>query len=586
MKTIRLIALSLIFALLFSLPLYAAGDLQNSVVASVVTNNIQSDATVTVLTTTDVHGFVYPYDYNTNQAIDNSLAEAYTIIQSEQTTYKNNLLLDAGDTLQGTPLASFYNSIDTSWQTHPLFAVYDLMHYDAVCIGNHDFNFGKKLLEKARSGLRTPLLGANIIDSKTKTTWNQVAPYIIKRFETPKGVITVAVIGTVTPAIPNWENPGNYAGLTFVDQVPAARAVIDKLKGKVDAFILLSHSGVEINGAETIATENEIVRLTAACPEAALIIGGHKHQIWDESKTITDLNKQPLYINSIVNGVPYLSPGMFGKFVGEARLGFDKTASGWKVVSVNTKNIPVSGVAPDKKIVAFIQPYHDKVMKYLNASIGDAATTFPPCDFTADNPLVRLINQSMMYYGKADLSSSANFNKAATIPKGAITRNSMYSLYVYENYLYTIKITGAQLKKFLEYSARYINAAPVGATSFTVGGPANSIPSYNYDIVEGVTYTINAARPVGQRIEQLTFKNRPVQATDTFSFAMNNYRYNGGGGFMNAMGFDNDHPAEVLYDSQKQLGDEGQIRNLIMNYIILKKVITPQYEANPQIAAR
>ena len=586
MKTIRIVALFFISALLFATPLYAAGDLQNSAAATIIANNIQSDASVTVLTTTDVHGYVYPYDYNTNQFIDNSLAEAYTIIQNEQAANKNNLLLDAGDTLQGTPLASFYNSIDTSWQTHPLFAVYDLMHYDAVCIGNHDFNFGKKLLEKARSGLHTPLLGANIIDSKTHTTWDEVAPYIIKSFKTAQGTITIAVIGTVTPAIPNWENPGNYAGLTFIDQVPAARAVIDKLKGKVDAFILLSHSGVEINGAETIANENEIVRLTAACPEAALIIGGHKHQVWDESKTITDLNKQPLYLNCIVNGVPYMSPGMFGKFVGEARLGFNKTATGWKVVSVNTKNIPVSAVTPAKTIVAFIQPYQDKVMKYLNASIGAAETTFPPCDFTADNPLVRLINQSMMYYGKADLSSSANFNKAATIPQGTISRNSMYSLYVYENYLYTIKITGAQLKKFLEYSARYINLAPVGTTTFTVGGPANSIPSYNYDIVEGVTYTINAARPVGERIEQLTYKNHPVQASDSFSFAMNNYRYNGGGGFMGAMGFDKDHPAEVLYDSQKQLGDDGQIRNLIMNYIISKKVITPQYENNPQIVAR
>ena len=101
-----------------------------------------------------------------------------------------------------------------------------------------------------------------------------------------------------------------------------------------------------------------------------------------------------------------------------------------------------------------------------------------------------------------------------------------------------------------------------------------------------MTYTINAARPVGERIEQLTYKNHPVQASDSFSFAMNNYRYNGGGGFMGAMGFDKDHPAEVLYDSQKQLGDDGQIRNLIMNYIISKKVITPQYENNPQIVAR
>ena len=190
-----------------------------------------------------------------------------------------------------------------------------------------------------------------------------------------------------------------------------------------------------------------------------------------------------------------------------------------------------------------------------------------------------------MYYGHADLASSANFNAAATITAGPITRNSMYSLYIYENYLYTIKINDDQLKKYLEYSAR-INTAKPGDTAFSVGGPANSIPSYNYDIVEGVTYTINAAKPAGERIEQLRYKNQPVQPTAIFNFALNNYRYNGGGGFMAAMGFDANHPATVLYDSQKAFGDDGQIRNLIMNYIIINRTVVPEYENNPQIVAR
>ena len=379
MKKNQWIALVPVISALWTLPLFASGDMQNS---SIAARDLQTDTIVTILSTTDVHGYVYPYDYNTGQTIDNSTAAAYIIIQTEQGRYPNNLLLDAGDALQGTPLASFYNSIDTSWATHPLFKVYDLMRYDAVCIGNHDINFGKALL------------GANIFDSKTHTTWSAVAPYIIKEFKTPQGPIKVSVIGTVTPAIPNWENPDNYVGLIFVDQVPAARAAIDKLKGSVDAFVLLTHSGVEIQGAEPIASENEVVRLAAACPEAALIIGGHKHQVWDESKTITDLNKQSLYVNCIVNGVAYMSPGMFGKYVGEAQLGFDKTATGWRSVFVDSKNIPVVGVVPAKAIVNYIQPYHGKVVQYLSAAIGTTAIAYSPYGFTTDNPLVRLINQA------------------------------------------------------------------------------------------------------------------------------------------------------------------------------------------------
>ena len=564
----------------------AASDMQNSATATIQIKSQTADAVITVLSTTDVHGFVTPYDYTTGKSIDNSLASAYTIVRGEQQKYPINMLVDAGDTLQGTPLASSYDSIDTTWATHPLFKIYDLMNYDAVCIGNHDFNFGENLLIKARQELKTPLLGANIIDTKTNSTWQEVAPYVIKDYRTPKGSIKVAIIGVVTPAIPCWENPGNYAGLSFGDQVPAARAAIDALKGKVDAFVLISHSGVEIPGAETIDNENEVARIAFACPELSLIIGGHKHQVWDESRTITDLNKKPLYTNSVIAGVQYMSPGMFGKYVGEAQLGFNKTATGWKAAFVNTKNIPVAGAAPDKMVVNYFQPYQDKVIKYHDSTIGIADSAFTATTYTADNPLVRLINQTMMYYGKADLAASANFNKDAVIPAGKVIRRSMYSLYVYENYLYTIRISGKQLRQFLEYSARFINLATVGATEFTYGGPANSIPSYNYDIVEGAKYTINAANPPGYRITLLECNGKAVLDSDSFSFAINNYRFNGGGGFMAAMGFDEKHPPEVLYDSQKALGDNGQIRNLITDYIIMQKHIKPIYESNPSIVAK
>jgi 2',3'-cyclic-nucleotide 2'-phosphodiesterase (5'-nucleotidase family) len=536
-----------------------------------------SDAKATkveILVTTDIHGRIMDWDYLTASAADVGLAKIFTLIKGERKKTPNTILIDNGDILQGTPLVTYYNTIDKDWKNHPMIEVYNAMQYDAIILGNHEFNFGLDLLKRVIGSSKSPVLSANTVDAKREKTWSAVKAYSVKKLKINDETIKVGIIGLTTNAIPNWEDTSHYAGLQFKDQLEVAKSIIKEIKDKVDLIIISSHSGVEILGEESIQGENQIAAIANACPEVSLIIAGHNHITIDNSNPIMNSKKEVLYPKGIINGKPILESNCWGKFLGKAELSIAKIAGKWQVTDLATSNLSTKGVAADPGIVAITKPYHDTTIKYLNTKIGTAAADFDSIDGTLkETSLVNLVNDVQRYYGEAMLSTAAVFNLKAVINTGAIRLQDIYSLYIYENFMYTIKITAAQLKQYLEHSAKYYKQFMPGDSSIGINN--NGIRDYNYDMVQGIDYVIDITKPEGQRIKNLVYNGQSVQDSAIFTCALNNYRFNGGGGFMAAMGFDLTNKPEVIFDSMKAYGDDGQVRNLISKYIQDKGAISP-----------
>lgn len=524
---------------------------------------------LTVFSTSDVHGSVIGWNYFTAKAADVGLAKVSMLIneaRGQQTKDDAMLIIDAGDILQGTPLDTYMVQNQDEWQAgdHPMFAAFRTIGYDAITCGNHEFNFGLDYLRKA-SAKNNNLLGANVIDTKTNKTWQGVKPYVLKTIKIDGEALKVGIIGTVTPAIPNFEAPVHYQGVHFVSQVPVIQQGIKELKKQgADIIIAATHSGVE--RADRDSAENQVVSIAKACPELSLLICAHNHVVIDNTKGI----KAPdgtVYKDAVINGVPIVESGKDGKFVGKSQLTLHKVKGKWTVEKVTTQALSVKGVADDPVITAQVKPWHDKTLKYLQQTVGEADGAFIGAESNhQDSAIVDLINNIQREVAGTQLSAAAAFNTSQNIEKGPITLQQLSGLYIYENYLYGIEVTGAQLRKYMEHAASYYGTSP----------------DYNYDMLQGADYTIDMSRPKGARITKLQYQGKDVKDTDKFTLAMNDYRFNGGSGYMEAMGFNENNPPKVVYDSIKELGDAGQVRSLIVDYIKKKGKITPVVDNNWQ----
>lgn len=232
-------------------------------------------------------------------------------------------------------------------------------------------------------------------------------------------------------------------------------------------------------------------------------------------------------------------------------------------------------VQADPDILNLAQPYQDATLKYIGTKIGVATGDFLGTEQTVkETAIMDLINKVQKYYAKTDLSIAAPLSSSAKILKGDITIQDIMGVYVYENYLYGIKMTGKQLKDWLEWSARYYKQVSSPNDPITKD-PTLNIPDYNLDQLYGASYVIDLTQPAGHRIKNLKVNGKLVKDDDVFTVAINNYRFNGGGGFMQAAGITN---PEIVFDSAKAYGDDGQVRNLMIRYIQEHGTITPTVE--------
>lgn len=544
MKKLTLALLVLLLACLFAgLPL--AGQTTNQRVH------------IVVLGTTDLHGNIFPIDYYTDKSDNRGLAKVATLIKQVRKDNPNVLLVDSGDTIQGTPLAYYHNKKNNT-PPHPMMLTMSALKYDAMAVGNHEYNFGLKVLEKARSEASFPWLSANTYDEGTTNT--HYKPYIVKEV----AGVRVGILGLTTPGVPTWENKPNYAGLEFHEPLPEAKKWVPVLREKerADVVVVAMHMGIEEDlrtgqlNPGSVLNENQALTIARQVPGIDIILMGHTH------RDVPSL---------FVNGVMLVQANHWGRHLARADLYLDKVGNGWKLAARSARTIPVDDkVQADADIAKLAEPYHKETQAWLSLPIGESAAELTATEARfKDSAILDLIQRVQMDVGKADVSMAAVFNLEARIPKGQVTVREMAGLYVYENTLVVLEVTGQQIKDALEHSAKYFRPYEPGKTLAELID--DKIPAYNFDLAEGVTYEINIRKPIGQRIEKLQFRGKPLAPTQRLRLATNNYRVNGGGGYTMYKN------APVVYRS----GEE--IRELIIDWVERNKTIPTEPSNNWKI---
>lgn len=500
-------------------------------------------AQVTLLATTDLHGRAMAYDYYADAPADLGLAKLATLIKQARREAPDALLLDCGDTIQGTPLAYYFNRKNNT-PPHPMMVAMNALGYVSLTPGNHEYNFGLGVLEKARREAAFPWLSANTY--RAGTDQPAFAPYVLKEV----AGVRVGILGLTTPSIPNWENPENFSGLEFRPLVSEARKWVTHLREqeRVDVVVIAGHFGVEENLATgritpgDFAGENAALAIAREVPGVDVLFLGHTH------RDIPAL---------VVNGVLLAQAGRWGDRLARVDLTFTRESpqDRWALLARGGRTIPVSAATPpDPEINSLIEPYHSETQAWLSRRIGESARPLEASTaHLEDSALLDLIHRVQLEAFGADVSLAANFNPRARVPAGPITVRDVAGLYIYENTLYVIEVTGAQLKAALEHAARYFLPFEEGKTPEQLID--RSIPGYNFDLAEGVSYEIDLRRPRGDRIRHLSFQGQPLAPDRKLRVAVNNYRYNGGGGY-------------TMFKDAKVLERSGtEIRDLIIDWV-------------------
>jgi 2',3'-cyclic-nucleotide 2'-phosphodiesterase/3'-nucleotidase len=512
---------------------------------------------IVVLGTADLHGNLFPVDYYTDKADNRGLAKISTLIKQVRKENQNVLLIDSGDTIQGTPL-EYYHNKKNNQPPDPMMLAMNALHYDAMTVGNHEYNFGLQVLEKARSEAEFPWLSANTYNKGTNQT--HYKPYIIKEV----AGVRIGVLGLTTPGIPNWENAPNYAGLEFREPLSEAKQWVPLLRRKerADVVIIAMHMGLEqdlrtgeINPGQ-VTNENQAIAIAKQVPGVDLIFMGHTHR---------DLP------SVVINGVQLIQANYWGRHLARVDLYLENAGLRWRVFARAARTIAVDDrVAPDQELLKLGEPYDRETQAWLSRPIGESAAELTAAEARfRDTAILDLIQRVQLEAGKANVSMAAVFNPDARIAKGPVTVRDIAGLYVYENTLVVLEVTGQQLKDALEHSAKYFRPYEPGKLPAELVD--EKIPAYNFDIAEGVTYVLNIAKPIGQRIENLQFQGKPLSPTQKLRLATNNYRVNGGGGYTMYKG------APVVYRSSEE------IRELIIDWVEHHKTIPTEPTNNWKI---
>lgn len=497
------------------------------------------DITVRVLTTTDVHGHVMPQDTFSLRPENQGWAKLATLIRQARAGRANTMLVDCGDELQGEPM-DYVHAVLHPDQPEPAIAIMNALGYAAMAVGNHEFNFGLANLRAAEKQAAFPLLSANTLD--TRTGRPAFKPYVLYK----AGPITIAIVGFTTPWIPHWEEPGNYADLQFEDIVATAKTIIPKLraKEKADVVIVAMHSGLgKVDGR--VGDENAALRLAEEVPGIDAILTGHTHQpIVTEHK-----------------GVPILQASCWGKALGVLDLTLHKDPKGrWAVTAHQAQlRTPVDATPPDPEVLALTEGIRSLTDQYLDTLATNLGTDLDGrWGRIEPSPLVQLVQTVMRDATGAQLSSAACNSTGIFIPKGPTSVRQFYALEPYEDHVAVIRITGAQLKAYLEHAARYFTY------SWQPGLFNPEVPGYDYDMVGGATYALDLGKPLGARVVDLRVGGQPVKPDATFTLALTTYRLRGGGGYMDAMGFSGG-PLSITGRS---------LRNLLLTYVLAHPDLT------------
>ena len=536
----------------------------------------------TVMGTTDLHGNVFNWDYFTDKEFDDKahndvgLAKISTLVTQvrEAKGRCNTLLIDAGDTIQGTQLSYYYAKVDPITQAggpvHPMAQAMNAIGYDAAALGNHEFNYGIPVLRKFEEQCDFPLLGANALDATTLRP--AFAPYSIHRLRTPHGRdVKVAILGLTNPGIAIWDKANVNGKMVFPGLEEQAAKWVPKLRSMgADVVVVSAHSGssgTSSYGDQLPYIENAAGLVAEQVPGIDAILVGHAH---------TEIPEYRVKNKETGKDVVLSEPLKWGQRLTLFDFDLVWSKGRWTVEKVAAQVLNSNAVAEDPAITKLLGDEHTEVVAYVNQVIGSSTAAMATADAPwKDEPIIDLINHVQAetvkaalaggaYAGLPVLSQASCFSRTARIPAGEVTIKDAAGLYPFENTLEARLMTGAQLREYLEYSAKYYVQTPAGAPVDPAKlTNAAGTPDYNYDAVSGLSYEIDIAKAAGSRIVNLSFQGKPLDPAAKFVLAVNNYRASGGGAFPH------------VANAQQLWANSDEIRNTIIQWVKAKGTVDP-----------
>ena len=559
-----------------------------------------------ILATTDLHTNLVNYDYYQDKPVETlGLAKTAVLIEKAKKENPNVLLVDNGDTIQGTPLGTYKAIVDPveKGEQHPMYAALQALGFEAGTLGNHEFNYGLDYLNRVIETAGLPLVNANVLDPATGKFIYQPYKIIEKTFTDTQGRLTtvkIGVTGIVPPQILNWDKANLEGKVVVRDSVEAIRDIIPEMrKAGADITLVLSHSGIGDDKYEK-GEENEGYQI-ASLPGVDAVVTGHSHAEFPSGNGTGFYEKYPGVdgVNGKINGTPVTMAGKYGDHLGVIDLKLNYTDGKWKVTDSkgSIRKVDTKSNVADKRVIDIAKESHQGTINYVRQQVG--TTTAPITSYFAlvkDDPSVQIVNNAQLWYAKQELAGTPEANlpilsaaapfKAGTrgdataytdIPAGPIAIKNVADLYLYDNVTAILKVNGAQLKEWLEMSAGQFNTID----------PNNSQPqnlvntdyrTYNFDVIDGVTYEFDItqpnkydregklANPNASRVRNLKYQGKEIAPNQEFIVVTNNYRSNG------------NFPGVREASLNRLLNLEN--RQAIINYILAVKNINPSADQN------
>ncbi|KXT80795.1 bifunctional 2',3'-cyclic-nucleotide 2'-phosphodiesterase/3'-nucleotidase [Streptococcus oralis] len=561
---------------------------------------------VRILATTDLHTNLVNYDYYQDKPAENvGLAKTAVLIEEAKKENSNTLLVDNGDTIQGTPLGTYKAIVNPvkEGEQHPMYAALQKLGFEAGTLGNHEFNYGLDYLKRVIDTAGMPIVNANVVDPKTGAYVYDPYKIISKTFVDKTGrktTVKIGVTGIVPPQILSWDKANLEGKIQVNDSVEAIQKIIPEMrKAGADITLVLSHSGIGDDKYEK-GEENEGYQI-ASLPGVDAVVTGHSHAEFPSGNGTGFYEKYAGVdgVNGKINGTPVTMAGKYGDHLGIIDLNLIYKNGKWTVANSkgSIRKIHTKSKDADERIKEIAKTAHEGTIQYVRQQVG--TTTAPITSYFAlvkDDPSVQIVNNAQIWYAKKELagtpegdlpilSAAAPF-KAGTrgdataytdIPAGPIAIKNVADLYLYDNVTAILKVTGAQLKEWLEMSAGQFNTIdPTKKEAQQLINP--SYRTYNFDVIDGVTYEYDVTQPNkydregklihpdASRVRNLKYQGKDVRPDQEFIVVTNNYRANG------------KFPGVRDASLNRLLGLEN--RQVIINYILDVKNINPSADKN------